>query len=172
MVIDVDKIPKDGLSVSRDFEFLNVDLVEEETVFLKPAHAEVLVRRVGDEVWIKGRLTARLSFVCSRCLSPYEFPVDSTFDLVYLPDELNLMKEELEEDDLGQVFYHEDKIDLRAIVLEQLNLTFPLRPLCSESCEGICAVCGRVRRDGNCNCEVKEEDPRLLKLKNFVRDKS
>jgi uncharacterized protein len=172
MRIDVDKIPKEGLAVSRDFEFLNVDLVEEDTVFLAPAHAELTVRKVGDEVWIKGQLTARLSFVCSRCLSPYEFPVDSAFDLVYLPEELNLMKDELEEDDLGQVFYHDNEIDLREVILEQLNLTFPLKPLCSESCEGICAVCGKVRRNGDCSCQVKEEDPRLLKLKNFVRDKS
>jgi DUF177 domain-containing protein len=172
MVIDVDRIPKEGLAVSRDFEFLTVDLVEENTVFLSPAHADLSVRKVDGQVWIKGRLTARLRFVCSRCLSPYEFPVDSNFDLVYLPEELELMKQELEEDDLGQVFYHDNQIDLREIVLEQLNLTFPLKPLCSESCEGICAVCGKVRRNGDCSCQVKEEDPRLLKLKNFVRDKS
>jgi uncharacterized protein len=172
MVIDVDRIPKEGLDVSRDFEFLSVDLVEENTVFLAPPHADLTVRKVGDEVWIKGRLTARLSFVCSRCLSPYEFPVDSGFDLVYLPEELDLMKEELEEDELGQVFYHDNQIDLREIILEQLNLTFPLKPLCSESCEGICAVCGKVRRNGDCSCQVQEEDPRLFKLKNFVRDKS
>lgn len=172
MIIDVDNIPKEGLAVSRDFEFLNVDLVEEDTVFLSPAHAEVKVRKVGDEVWITGRLTARLSFVCSRCLRPYEFPVDSTFDLVYLPEELDLIKEELEEDELGQVFYHDNQIDLRQIILEQLNLTFPLKPLCSESCEGICAVCGKLRHNGDCSCEVKEDDPRLAKLKNFMRDKS
>jgi uncharacterized protein len=172
MVIDVDRIPKDGLAVSRDFEFFNVDLVEENTVFLSPAHAEVIVRKVSDEIWIKGRVTARLSFVCSRCLSPYEFPVDSTFDLVYLPEELDLMKDELEEDGLGQVFYRDNQIDLREIILEQLNLTFPLKPLCAESCEGICAVCGKIRRNGDCSCEVKEEDHRLLKLKNIVRDKS
>jgi len=172
MLIDVDKIPRDGLSFSRDFEFLNADLVEEDTVFLSPAHADVTVRKVGDEVWIKGRLTARLSFVCSRCLSPYEFPVDSTFDLVYLPEELDLMKDELEEDELGQVFYHDNQVDLGEVILEQLNLTFPLTPLCSESCEGICAICRKVRRNGDCRCEVKEEDPRLLKLKYFVRDKS
>src|SRR4030042_4770918 len=105
MVIDVDKLPKAGLAVSRDFQFLNVDLVEENTVFLSPAHAEAIVRKFGDEIWIKGRLTACLSFVCSRCLSPYEFPVDSTFDLVYLPEELELIKDELEEHDWGQVFY-------------------------------------------------------------------
>jgi uncharacterized protein len=82
------------------------------------------------------------------------------------------MKDELEEDDLGQVFYRDNQVDLGEIILEQLNLTFPLKPLCAEGCEGICAVCGKVRRNGDCSCEVKEEDPRLLKLKYFVRDKS
>lgn len=172
MVIDIDKIPKEGLAVSRDFEFLNVDLVEENTVFLEPVHAECTVSRVGDEIWIKGQLTARLSFICGRCLSPFEFPVDASFDLVYLPEELALMKEELEDDDLGQAFYHDNRIDLREIILEQLNLTFPVKPLCAEDCEGICAVCGKVRRNGDCSCLVKEEDPRLRKLKNFVREKN
>jgi uncharacterized metal-binding protein YceD (DUF177 family) len=79
MIIDVDKIPKEGLSVSRDFEFLNVDLVEENAVFLGPTHVEAVIRRIGKEVWIKGKLTARISFICSRCLTPYEFPVDASF---------------------------------------------------------------------------------------------
>ena len=172
MVIDVDRIPREGLAVSRDFEFLNVDLVEENTVFLSPAHAEVMVRKVGDEIWIKGRLAARLNFICSRCLGPYEFPVDSTFDLVYLPQELDMMKEELADDDMDRGSIRDHQLDLREVILEQLNLTFPLKPLCSPDCEGICAVCGQVRRDDCCACEVKEEDPRLSKLKNLVRVKN
>ena len=86
-----------GFCVSRDFDYLSVDLVEENAVFLEPAHAEVEVRKVGEEVWIKGRLTARLSFVCSRCLTPFEFPVDSKFDLVFLPEELETAKDELDD---------------------------------------------------------------------------
>lgn len=171
MVIDIDKIPKEGLNVSRDFEFLNVDLVEESAVFLDPTHADAVVRRVGEEIWIKGRLTARLSFVCSRCLTPFEFPVDVSFDLIYLPEELDLMKEELEDDDMGRIFYHDNQIDLREVILEQLNLTFPLKPLCSEDCEGICPVCGQVRHGGNCGCQVKEKNLQLKKLKNFLREK-
>jgi len=171
MIIDVDKIPKEGLSVSRDFKFLNVDLVEEGAAFLGPTHVEAVVRRIGEEVWIKGSLTARVSLVCSRCLTPYEFPVDASFDLVYLPEELGILKEELEEDDLSRVFYQNNQIYLEEVILEQLNLTFPLKPLCSEKCEGICAVCGQIRREGNCACLVKEEDPRLRKLKNLLREK-
>jgi len=172
MIIDIDKIPKEGLNVSRDFEFLNIDLVEENTVFLSPTHAEVVVRRIGEEIWIKGRLTARLSFICSRCLTPFEYPVDASFDLVYLPEELEMMKDELDAEDLGKSFYNDNQIDLQEVILEQLNLTFPLKPLCSEDCEGICAVCGQIRRGGNCSCQVKEEDQGLRKLKNFMREKS
>ena len=171
MLIDIDKLPKEGLKVSRDFEFLNVDLVEENTVFLEPTHSEVMIKKIGEEIWIKGRITARLSFVCCRCLAPFEFPVDSKFDLIYLPEEFDEIKEELEDEDFNKYFYYTHHIDLREVVLEQLNLTFPFRPLCSENCQGICAVCGRIIKDGKCACVGREADPRLQKLKIFVRDK-
>jgi len=172
MIIEVDKLPQEGLSVSREFEFASIDLVEEDTVFLAPPHAEVVIRRIGDDVMVKGRLTARLSFNCSRCLNPYEYPVSASFDLVFLPEDLDAVKDELEEDDIDCIYYRDGRLDLREIVLEQLNLSFPLKPLCSESCEGICAVCGQLRREGRCACHVQEHEPRLEKLKYFVRDKS
>jgi len=171
MLIDIDKITKDGLKVSRDFDFQSLELVEENAVFLKPVHADLTLTRVDEEVWIKGRVTTRLSFVCSRCLTPFEFPVDSKFDLVYLPEEMHEIKDELDEEDIDQLFYQNRQIDVRMVILEQLNLTFPSKPLCSEGCEGICAVCGKIRRDGNCGCQVKETDERQEKLKIFVKDK-
>lgn len=171
MLIDVDKIPKEGLKISRDFDFLNLDLVEENAVFLDTTHAEMVVKKIGEEIWIKGEIRARLSFVCSRCLTPYEFPVNSGFDLVYLPEELDLVKDELGEDDVNRLYYYRGQINIREVVLEQLNLTFPMKPLCSESCQGICAVCGKIILDGNCSCLVRESDPRLAKLKNLLRDK-
>jgi len=171
MLIDIDKLPHDGLKISRDFELSSSELVEENVVFLRPAHADVTVRKIGDEVRIQGRITALLSFVCSRCLTPFEYPVDSKFDLVFLPEELHELRDELDEEDLDQLFYKDRQIDLRGVVLEQLNLTFPAKPLCSESCEGICAVCGRIRRNGECGCEGKEAEGRLSQLKIFLKDK-
>jgi uncharacterized protein len=172
MLIDIDRLPREGLRVSKDFDFLSMDLVEENAVFLEPAHADVSVQRVGDEVFVQGQITAKLSFVCSRCLTPFDFPVASRFDLVYFPDELNELSEELSDEDLDRMYYHDRRLDLRAVILEQLNLTFPAKPLCSAACEGICAVCGEVIRDGQCSCLVKESDPRWNALKFTVRDKS
>ncbi len=172
MLIDLDRLPKEGVRLSRDFEFLGLDLVEENAVFLEPAHAEVSVRLVGDEILIQGEVSARLSFVCSRCLTPFEFPVASRFDLVYLPEDIDALSEELSDEKIDQMFYSGRQLDLRAVVLEQLNLTFPAKPLCASDCEGICAVCGELIRDAKCSCLVKEPDSQWNRIKFPVRDKS
>ncbi len=169
MLIEVDKIPQEGLHIVRDFEFLSVDLVEEDAVFLEPAHTEAIINRLGEEVWIKGNINVRLSVICSRCLQPFEFPLDLAFDLIYLPEELDEIKEELEEEDINRLFYYNRQINLRDIILEQINLAFPLKPLCSEDCEGLCPVCGQVRREGRCQCLNDVTDPRLEKLKLLKR---
>lgn len=172
MLINIDRLPEDGLHLSRNFEFSGVDLVEENAVFLEPVHAEVHVRKVGEEVFLQGRITTRLSFVCSRCLTPFEYPVDCRFDLVYYPEELDSIQDELADEDLDRMFYRDRQVDVRAAVLEQLNLMFPAKPLCDEACEGICAVCGELIRDERCTCAVKDSDPRWQKLKSLVKDKS
>jgi uncharacterized protein len=172
MLIDIDRMPKEGLRLSRDFEFLSLDLVDENAVFLEPAHADLAVRLVGDEILVQGVVTARLSFVCARCLTPFEFPVASRFDLVYLPEDLEALSEELTDEKIDQMYYTGRQLDLRAVVLEQLNLTFPAKPLCMPECEGICAVCGEIIREAKCSCLVKEPESGLNKLKFNVRDKS
>jgi DUF177 domain-containing protein len=172
MIIDIDRLPKEGLHVARDFEFVSLDLVEENAVFLEPAHADLTVRLLGDEILVQGQVTARLSFVCSRCLTPFEFPVASRFDLVYLPEELDGLSEELTDEKIDQMYYSGRQLDLRGVVLEQLNLTFPPKPLCSPGCEGICAVCGEIIREAKCSCLVKEPESGANRLKFNLRDKS
>ncbi len=171
MIIDIDRLPKKGLKVRKDFEFLSGDLIEESAVFLEPVRAELTLKKMGEEISVKGRIKTRLSFICSRCLVPFEFPIDSRFDLVYLPEELDVVKDELDSEDMNKFFYYSRKINLKEVVLEQLNLTFPVKPLCSEDCQGICPVCGKIIKDGQCSCVRSDSDPRLEKLKIFIRDK-
>lgn len=171
MIIDIRKLPRKGLSVSKDFEFSSDVLVEESAVFFEPVRAELTIKKVGENILIKGKITTQLSFVCSRCLVPFEFPIDSSFDLVYFPQELEEIKDQLEEEDMDKLFYFEAKLDVEEVVLEQLNLAFPVRPLCSEDCQGICPVCGKIIKSGGCVCMTKDTDTRLEKLKIFIRDK-
>lgn len=170
MIIDIDRLLPEGLEIERDFEFFNSELVEEEAVFLEPVHAEVALRRKGDEILLKGRIKTNISLICCRCLSPFELAIDAHFDLVYLPEELEEEKEQLGKEDLLKNFYYNRKVNLRKIILEQLNLTFPARPLCSEDCPGICPVCGKNIREEGCSCDLRKNDSRFEKLKFFLKD--
>jgi uncharacterized protein len=171
MIVDIDRLPREGFKISKNFEFFNGEIVDEDAVFLLPLHADITVRKMGEEVYLKGRIKTLLSFVCSRCLIPFEFPVDSNFDLVYLPEELEVAREELDIDDMTSSFYYSRKIDLKEVVLEQLNLTFPVKPLCADECQGICPVCGKNTNSGDCSCEINNSDSRFEKLKIFLKDK-
>ncbi len=171
MIIEIDRLSEKELKISKNFEFLSADLLDENVVFRKPVHADISIKRIQDEIFIKGRITTQLSFVCGRCLSPYEIPVDSMFDLVYLPEELEELGDQLEEEDMNRFFYMSPVIDLLYVVLEQINLTFPIKPLCTKDCQGLCPVCGKVEKDGDCHCVKHDSDPRLGKLKIFLRDK-
>lgn len=171
MEIDIDRIPETGLEIDQEFEFFNMDLIEENTVFLEPVHSQSRIKKIGDDVFIKGKITTRINLQCSRCLSPFEYKVDSSFDLVFLPEELDISAENLNDDDLDKFFYYNRSIDLKEVILEQLNLTLPIRPLCSEDCQGICPVCGKIIGTGECSCDTEKNDSRLEKLKIFLRDK-
>ena len=172
MIIEVDRIPKEGLKIHKEFDFFWFQLVEENSVFLEPAHVDAMIKKAGEEIFIKGKITTCVSFICSRCLVPFKYPIDSRFDLIYIPEEAGIMKEKLEQEDMNKSYYHSRKINVDEIVLEQLNLTFPVKPVCSESCQGICANCGNLIQEGRCSCVKSESDPRLGKLKIFLKDKT
>ena len=55
---------------------------------------------------VTGRVATRLALECSRCLEPFEIPVDGTFELRYVPREHNLGEGEREiaEDDLTTAY--------------------------------------------------------------------
>ena len=120
---------------------------------------------------LAGQVTGELELTCGRCLEPFRMPVASAFDLRYVPRTENTGEGEREvgEDDLTTAFYENDQIDLTQLISEQLHLALPMKPLCSETCKGLCPQCGTNLNTGTCDCSQKWEDPRLAPLKALRR---
>ena len=114
-----------------------------------------------------GRVLTMLELTCGRCLEPFTMPVDAEFDLRYQPHTLNHGEgeREIEEDDLTTAFYEHDEIDLGHLMREQFYLALPMKPLCADTCRGLCPACGTNRNRGTCACDPRWEDPRLAALK-------
>ena len=138
-----------------------------------PVHLVLDVRKDGDAFKVTGTVDTRIELECGRCLERYEIPVTSAFELRYVPDDQNTGDEEreIEEDDLTTAFYRNNTLDLGDLMREQLQLALPMKPLCSEACQGLCAECGANLNTTTCGCTPKWEDPRLAALKGLLKDK-
>jgi uncharacterized protein len=114
-----------------------------------------------------GHLSSVLAMPCGRCLDDFRRPVDIGFDLLYLPSTANTGEGEVEveDEDLGTAFYRDETIDLGGLVREQLYLALPMKPLCAESCRGLCPQCGVNLNTTSCGCTPLWDDPRLAALK-------
>lgn len=132
-----------------------------------------LTLNVGEShVVASGSVTARLLLNCSRCLNEYPVEVDKTFRSEFVPDlEVSREGEELaltySELDVG--FYHNDQLDLTAVIGEQVFLEVPMKAVCVESCKGLCDQCGTDLNKDSCDCSRSAEDPRLEALRDLQK---
>jgi uncharacterized protein len=151
---------------------------DEEYKVAAPVHLELDVHKDAEAYRAVGRVTTRLQLECGRCLEPFEIPVDSAFELRYVPHiepapegKAGHAGEEREvtEDDLTTAFYREDSIDLGELMHEQFVLALPMKPLCKDACKGLCVHCGTDLNQGTCACAPEWTDPRLAVLKGLIK---
>jgi len=164
MKIVIADIPDEGLEV--DIE----ERVELEDVSLSgPVISQLSLNKVAAEIIITGRLKAKMELQCSRCLTDFRQDLDIPVNVVYHPVEDAVgERHALKDDELDLGFYQGGELDLQELLTEQILLNTQMKPLCSEGCKGICPKCGKDLNTGQCNCSLKEIDPRLEVLKNFL----
>ncbi len=164
MVIKVSEIPAEGLrleGVSAFPEPFQDRAWRLEDVLLA-------VEKDGDVVFVHGRVHSRVPQLCSRCLEPYEAQVDASVETRLVPAPAARGEErELGRDDLETDVYDHDQIDLNALIETETTLGLPMKPLCSESCRGLCPTCGGNRNTTPCAC-VPAADPRWAPLKGLA----
>ncbi len=132
-----------------------------------PVHLAFDIFKDGLQFRLVGGVRTTLALSCGRCLDDIELPVDLPFDLLYLPHAKNAGEGEVEveDDDMATAFYSDEQIDLGQLVLEQFYLAVPMKPLCRESCRGLCPECGTNLNTGTCSCTRERVDPRLEGLR-------
>ncbi len=136
--------------------------------------------KLGD-VALRGRLQAltpdhllqaKLSYGqtvrCIRCLEEFEMDMASDIELILevSPGGSSGQELELSEKDLGVLSLQEPELETRPLVVEQVHLGIPMKPLCKEDCKGICSECGANLNAGACACGPAV-DPRWAALGKF-----
>lgn len=171
MLLDLRKVRGARERVERRYEPAAFPQNDGEYRVAVPVDLVFDIHKDRDQYHLVGHVRTELRLTCSRCVEPFTRPVEADFDLRYLPHASNTGEGEIEieEDDLTAAYYRDDVIDLGQLMGEQLQLSLPMKPLCSEACRGLCPECGVNLNVESCNCSRRWEDPRLAPLKNVVR---
>ena len=168
MLLDLNRLHGQREHFERRFQPSAFDPQDEDYRVAIPVELSMDVEKAGGEAFrVTGRATTRLELDCSRCIEPFEIPVDARFELRYVPAVENAGEGEREiaEDDLTTAFYREGSLDVIELLREQFQLALPMKPLCTEACKGLCPECGTDLNRTDCGHTPKWEDPRLAALK-------
>jgi uncharacterized protein len=123
-----------------------------------PVQVSGQLYRVGPKVIFRGRAAARFELTCARCLRTFTAPLSGPVDVIALPAGSEAAAaepaaEEPESEALAVVEYHGEQFDLAPEIRTALVLALPMKPLCAETCPGLCPECGELlTAAGPCHC--------------------
>ena len=134
---------------------------------------EALLTWNREFVELKGHYRVRVETTCDLCLNQVVLDLDEGFrvDLVAEDDlqapvgdlELSMDSPELD-------YYQGEEIFLPRYFEDQLILDLPLVIKCSETCKGLCSVCGVNLNHHQCDCPDDAENSPFSILKDLKPD--
>jgi uncharacterized protein len=152
-------------------------LGQPELIALGPVSWKGQVVHADPGFFLRARLAYEQSLCCNRCLKPIVEPAESEVELMILvePGPGGAGEHELRERDLGVWYVEGEVLETDPILIEQLQLNVPMKPLCRPDCRGLCPVCGADRNVVACSCAEQTADPRwsaLAALKSRLDEES
>lgn len=123
-------------------------------------------------VVLTGIAKAMVALKCSRCLTEFSRELSVELDFV-----IKRIGQESKPEDMisnagaNEILVQGPELNLDEIVLQELLLELPMKPLCREDCPGLCSRCGGIRGSLQCRCTEKTAvDPRWAKLAKLAVD--
>jgi uncharacterized protein len=126
---------------------------------------ELTISVTGSLITASGRVAAHLVMDCARCLEPFTREIENEFDLVIRRRTDGLL---LEDEDDVSASIGDKWIAFDAPAREALILSVPMKPLCSDECQGLCPVCGVNLNESTCECAREPTDARWDGLKTLL----
>ncbi len=121
----------------------------------------------GETIFLTGRVQGLLHLQCSRCLADFDLERDLDLHLVLTrKSERPGEEHEMMEAEADEILIEGMEINLDQIIVQELLLSVPMKPLCSPDCPGLYPV-----SDDRTSSAEDRVDPRwdaLAKLKDKI----
>jgi len=174
--IHIGSITDEGVRLDERVDALTLPLLgavsrKEDVRFISPVHVRVHATLSGETVLIEGRIDTSARVPCSRCLEPFTSPLAIDFfvtalsQLPSMADTTDAQDVELEAADMNVIVYSGESVALDDEVSQQIIMALPFKPLCRDTCKGLCSHCGANLNQDACRCQQREESNPFAILK-------
>jgi uncharacterized protein len=165
LLIDLTKIVKaDGavLDINKTFPAKEFYELDRSIDFASDVLLVGTITNMANILFLNATISVSVHLLCDRCLAP-------TTKTFHIKMEERLAKPNSLEEDDDYIAYTNDKVLLLESIYQYIFLEISEKQLCADDCKGLCTICGADLNQEPCNCETEEIDPRLLKLKDFLK---
>jgi uncharacterized protein len=171
MRIWLDQVRDEPINWDETEKVAVASLDREELLELGPVSWRGQVVFADPGFYLRGHLSYDQTLSCNRCLTPIHEPTSAEVELMILVEKPGKKGEErveqLKEGELSVFYLDGEILETRPILIEQLQLNVPMKPLCRPDCQGLCPVCGIDRNRATCTCQEASRDPRWAALAAF-----
>ncbi len=168
MKIRVDDIPEEGLhlSFSGDKDFLSDALsnisISGDIKIDPHVKGRIDLFRSDEDVLLLGTVVGSMNLICSRCISEFSLVKEMNLDLKFrVGGNESESRQTSDQHEQDIMFLEDAELDPAEIILQELLLEIPMKPLCREDCAGLCPKCGALKGSPECKCsDERDIDPR------------
>ena len=133
--LNVGFIVHQTIGYCRDFDFDIPSLSLEPDLSLSSLKGVVRVSRTPQGLLLDVKMSANTPAECVRCLETFSQSLSVDFSELYAFDKRSVTES-------GLILPENGYINLAPVLREFLILDIPIRPICMETCKGLCLECG------------------------------
>lgn len=132
-------------------------------------YSSIKINNLIEKFIIEGKVKISVVLECSRCLEPYDYIINSEFKVIHNKNVV-LGKGELNSEHIDEVILTDDTLNIDEDVRQTIILELPMKPVCKESCKGLCDICGKNINLNKCDCKLNWNKPFSKYLSNLRKE--
>ena len=132
----------------------------EDDLIISPLHVAGKVYNQTGIVYLDANADYTINTECARCTAAITRKTETEIRHCLIAHAEN-------DDNDFYIVVENMRLDLDALIAEDVYLAMPSRFLCKEDCKGLCSICGADLNVTTCSCG-RQTDPRWDALKNLV----
>ncbi|MCK5126036.1 MAG: DUF177 domain-containing protein [candidate division Zixibacteria bacterium] len=172
MKLDLREISDFPANVEMSIDAEELALEHDDLVVSGCAEVTLTIIHCEHIYYFQGMVKCDSTMTCSRCLGSYPVLLHGKIDFsIQEGDSSKLNPDEIPENETI-VPFGTMVIEINEPIREAILLEVPLKPLCDETCKGICSICGGNKNKSMCDCKIETTDSRWDGLRALTENQS